>query len=97
MNEHEKLREMISKLAEFLGANGCTVWADRLRQIVAKSESAVPLQKLRDEVRQLFGGMGSLTDIDIYFEGDAQRTKSANQRLNQLLDDLFEMVKEGRQ
>jgi hypothetical protein len=92
MREYEKLRGMIGELAEFLGASDCTVWADRLRLIAVNSESTVPLQKLRDEVRQLFGGMGSLTDIDIYFEGDAQRTKSANQRLNQLLDDLFDMV-----
>jgi hypothetical protein len=91
MNERDILFGKINELALFLGANGVPVWADRLRELIAVQKSQGSVQQLRTEIRQMFGAMGSLTDIDIYFE-DAKRTKVANARLNKLLDELFDLV-----
>ena len=92
MTERDILIVKIAQLAKFLSENGHLAWADRLSGLIGRPEVQTPLQRLRTDVRQLFGAMGSLTDIDVYFEDDPQRTKAANLRLNQLLDDLFESV-----
>lgn len=92
MTEHDILIDKISRLAKFLGENGHLAWADRLGGLTGRSGIQMPLQQLRANVRQCFGAMGSLTDIDVYFENDPQRTKEANLSLNRLLDDLFEAV-----
>lgn len=94
MNEYDILNHKIEELALFLSESGQESWAEHIRCLVTKSEVQIPLQELKREVRNLFGAMGSLTDIYIYFEDDPQRTESANMRLDQLMGELFDLVKE---
>jgi hypothetical protein len=96
MTEYNNLHKEIEELAQFLSENGHTGWGTRLRSLIGNPDAHVPVCRLRAEVRQLFGAMGSLTDIDIYFEGDPARTKAANWRLGILLDALFESVKDEK-
>ena len=95
MNERDVLLSKVDEIARFLNENGCAWWAEHLRDLIAPPENQMPTHQLRVEIRKLFGAMGSLNDIKIYFENDPQRTKLANLRLEKLLDNLFELVKEG--
>jgi|LSQX01.1.fsa_nt_gb hypothetical protein len=93
MKESNTVRKKVGELADFLAENNNLVWANRLQQIIASPSTASSVQRLKGDIRQLFGGMGSLTDIDIYYEGDEKRTICANQHLNEILNVLYDMVK----
>jgi hypothetical protein len=94
MNECDALLSKVDEIAQFLNENRCSWWAERLRDLIAQPEINMSVHQLRGEIRKLFGAMGSLNDIKIYFENDLQRTKLANLRLEQLLDSLFELVRD---
>ena len=48
--------------------------------------------KLRQEIKGIFGGMGSLTDVSLFVEGNEQATAEANTKLSRLLDQLYHVT-----
>lgn len=88
MTIHSCVKQIISLLHKY-NADQCALILEGIISVPNKSEP-----DLKAELCKCFGGMGSLTDVSLYVEGDPQKTRKINKELDSLCDQLFELVKE---
>ncbi len=92
-----KLKNAVEDLKKFLELTGSEFWIKRLDGIISKLSTDVSRSQGAKELKELFGGMGSLNDL--YFcetNGNLPEHKSEkefNARFSNLMDRVFKELR----
>jgi len=94
----ERLRAVLAELEIFLQRHRVVTWSDKLRGLRPETGDRECLPELQKKVRELFGGMGSLSDLWLGRANghDVEDERSANIELDILRERLWELSAAGR-
>lgn len=81
------LREALEEMAGVLAEHGEPRWADAVRRHAERLEGPDDPRDTARDVKGMFGGAGSLSDVVLWVDGAAPR--EANERLDELKDRVF--------
>lgn len=92
MSRREQVASTMLELEQVLGDNDQADWAAAVATLRRRVERVPPdeLPDVARDIRGLFGGMGSLTDIVLWVDGQAP--VAANERLDTLRGQLYQLA-----
>jgi hypothetical protein len=100
-----KALDILREIRALLDRYRAEPWASRIRELEARADGALrqgpdwARQEAVDELRDLFGGMGSFDDAVISsLKGDAiagSREAAVNAELSRLRDELYETLRDS--
>jgi uncharacterized protein DUF6966 len=85
------VQNILSDMAILLRSHGDGSWADTFERLSA--EFPLDPVEVLSEVRKLYGGMGSLTDVVLY-SADGSLPREENERFDVLRSELYQFCRE---
>jgi hypothetical protein len=90
MSSQPGLQDILSEMAHLLESHEQDSWATALHRLAREAQTD-PSGVLAD-VRRMYGGMGSISDIVLYSKDGLVPTRE-NERLHQLRAELFQLTR----
>ena len=86
----ERAEQYLIEMSDLLADNGCSLfWADQLKSLAAKK--TMHPDDFRSQIKSLFGGMGSLTDL-VICKSDGTMDRELNIVFDVLRQKLYDVI-----
>jgi hypothetical protein len=92
MNHINNFVELLGKINQLLSESGEESWEKSFRGFLKRSDDAKDHQNLLSDIFQIYGGMGSFSDLVLYSNNKV--LISENNLLDELRQNLFDVVLE---
>ncbi|VVE56288.1 hypothetical protein PAQ31011_05095 [Pandoraea aquatica] len=89
MTNVKEIQRILLRMSELLTFSGRDDWASSISHLADKADEGY--SSVRPEIRQMYGGMGSLNDIVLYKDGNLLREE--NDEFDALRHRLHELTR----
>jgi len=90
MTNIDEIRSVLLRMSELLLLSGLDDWAHELIRLARKADSGY--FAVRPDIRQMYGGMGSLNDVVLYKSGRVLQQE--NDEFDVLRERLYELTRD---